>query len=97
MAKRKQCLSVELVGRRQRRAYTDLENEIKSLYLPFARDVYLVDGEDKAIFIKVRVSWWSLLCLGLIEVFTKLRIYYYLDDSNPIAARCYVRIVRKKR
>jgi hypothetical protein len=97
MTKRKHCLSVQQFNRRMERRYTAIEDEIKSLRIPFMRDVSLVAGNAENIFINVLLTWWSLLFLGLVEVYTKLRIYYYRDDSNPIAARCYVRIVRKKR
>jgi len=96
MPKRKQCLSRELVNVRRTQAYQNLTQEIKNLRIPFMQDVCLVDGENTEIFINVYVSYWSLICLGLAEIYAKLRIYYYLDDGDPIAARCYVRIRRKK-
>jgi hypothetical protein len=91
MPKRKRNLSVELVRRRQDLELSDLADEITKLRIPLSKAVAAMPNYNKYIVITATMSKWSILGLGLFEIFAKLRIYRHLDNENPVHARCFVR------
>ena len=94
MPKRSQSLSVELYKKRDSSARKDLCEHIAKLRIPFLQEVRL-EEVNELLILRVYLSPWSWLGLGLFDIYTKLLVYYHLSDDDPIARRCHVRTREK--